>query len=229
MNPFFPHTFSAGLSPGALSRPAGGIVIVQSPPGVTTDDGSAGLTGNFGVPVTAGNSVFAFISHTDGSFNTPPETTDGVLASLTQDVVAYGVVQGYVYHAHNLSGGQTGVYFALEEAQRASMQIIEVSGLADAAAEDTAADSATADTLAIGTITPTSPNNLLVAIFAFDADSEVVTPPAGWTLLDARQGGASVWQYVYYKIQTSAVADNPTIVLDRSVNIAGAAAAFGGA
>jgi hypothetical protein len=132
------------------------------------------------------------------------------------------------YKTNDVGGGSTGVTVTFNDPARANNIIAEYSGLADAAAEDTATNTATSTTLAIGTITPTSANNLLTAIFAFNANVTVVTPPTGWTLVDARQGGSSVWQYVYEKIQTSADASNPTIVLSGSADIAGAAAAFGG-
>lgn len=210
---------------------SGGIALVQSASG-TTADGSAGLTVNFGVPVTAGNSVLSFPSIGDNNnLSVAPTLVGGGASVLSQvaidDTRGWGSV--FTYKKTNVTGGETGVTFSSNEAVRANNIIAEYSGLADAAAEDTATNTATSTTLAIGTITPTSANNLLTAIFAFDADVTVVTPPAGWTLVDARQGGASVWQYVYQKIQTSADASNPTIVLSGSADIAGAAAAFGGA
>ncbi len=292
---------------------AGGIALVQSASG-TTADGSAGLTVNFGVPCTAGNSVLALISYFDAADSNPTvDAVGGGAGSLVADVqVGQGTpTRTGIFRDANVTGGETGISLVTSEVVRANNIIAEYSGLADAAAEDTATNTATSTTLAIGTITPTSANNLLTAIFAFNADvtavgiandvlvtgigagvytcrgqsngrpyfsllgepdnevtnaisygneitdtwsiwgvggspdnnatttgealpwqaswtGSTVTEIPGWELVGTRTGGASVYEYVYEKIQTTATPSNPTIVLSGSADIAGAGACFGG-
>jgi hypothetical protein len=323
--PTTPTELNIALYPAPT--PAGGIALVQSASG-TTADGSAGLPVSFGVPCTAGNSVLSFPSWDD--------TAEGDLADITlvgggaealQNVAQTSAQPANpgIHKRTNVAGGETGALIQTADTVRANNIIAEYSGLADAVAEDTATSSATSTTLAIGTITPTSANNLLTAIFAFNADvtavgiandvlvsgagtaavngtytysgmghlgsgsdkpyynltgtnpelsaitwdadsnqwkvfSEVgqlpytstngdvplpwdaifaveegdspaptVTEIPGWELVGTRTGGSSVWEYVYARIQSTATPQNPTIVLSGSCDIAGAAAAFGGA
>jgi hypothetical protein len=313
--PTTPTTLNIALYPPPT--PAGGIALVQSASG-TTADGSAGLTVNFDVPVTAGNSVIALISCPILSEPYPSSSLQCVgggeeSLNLIVQINPDPGVAARIFSANALAGGETGVTFTPDLAVRANNIIAEYSGLADAAAEDTATNTATSTTLAIGTITPTSANNLLTAIFAFNADvtavgiandvlvtgigagvytcrgddgdhvfynllgqptngpneeaiycvyytggawnvtgsdggtlntaittgdtfpydaswtGSTVTEIPGWELVGTRTGGSSVWEYVYQKIQTTATPSNPTIVLSGSADIAGAAAAFGGA
>jgi hypothetical protein len=296
---------------------AGGIALVQSASG-TTADGTLMPTVSFPSPITDGNAVFALISFASGSV--VEVTFNGGQMSLVDEIAGTGVTVQIWAKTAETSGSD--LTFTNSAAVRTSAQILEVSGLADAPAESTAVNTATSTTLAIGTITPTSANNLLTAIFAFNADVTAVgiandvlvsgagtaaangtytyrgqangyayfnlvgqpdsptesaianngdptwyilaangdqlyvgtpeTPIAfpwldtfttlggdapapavaeipGWELVGTRTGGSSVWEYVYEKIQTTATPSNPTIVLSGSCDIAGAAAAFGGA
>lgn len=131
---------------------------------------------NCSAPVTAGNSVIALISFDSaGGFDEQPTLIGG---GAEQILNFNPVINGGIYvnqaYVHNVAGGSTGASFTLDAAVRANNLIAEYSGLADAAAEDTATSTATSTTLAIGTITPTSANNLLTAIFAFNADVTAV-------------------------------------------------------
>ncbi len=206
--------------------------LVQSASG-TTADGSAGMTVNFGVPVTAANSVLSFISWDDTNdqgLASTPGLLGGGAEGLTQSILSGNATTPVcaIYKVNNVAGGETGCSYSTTDTVRASNIIAEYSGLADAAAESTATNFDTSDRLTIGTIEPTSANNLLVAVFGFNADVTVVTPPVGWTLVAVRTGGASVWQYVYARVQSTATPQNPTIALSGSADIAGAGACFGG-
>lgn len=160
-----------------LQAPAAGIALVQSASG-TTGDGSAGLTVNFGVPVTAANSVLSFISFDNTAENGLNAVTcvGGGAEVLGQEASEDAQLPNIarIYAATSVAGGETGVAYDANDPIRTSNIIAEYSGLADAPAESTATSSATSTTLAIGTITPTSANNLLTAIFAFNADVTAV-------------------------------------------------------
>lgn len=214
---------------GLGAAPAGGIAVVQTASG-TTADGSAGLTVNFGVPVTAGNSVIALISREDSSFASAPAT-----AMIVQALDLVATVQGpedvfvaAIYSLNNTAGDATGVTFITNGAVRALMTILEVSGLADAAAEATGTGSGAGEEPATSNITPTSANNLLVAVFAFSGNG-YTSGPAGWTRIGTGTGGASVWQESAYLIQSAATTQEGVIVLDNVYDYAAAGAAFGGA
>ena len=235
MNPFFPHTFSAGLSPGALSRPSGGIAIVQSAAG-TTADGSGGLTVNFGVPVTAGNSVIALVSYAIDATPGPIALVGGGAGALSEDVAQFApgdIFTASVWYIHNATGGETGVFGDFGEPVRTSMQIIEVSGLADAAAESTNTNSGNGDNVSFNTVTPVSAANLIVGIGAYARADENYSsgPSVPFTRLGTGAGGASVWQEVVYAIQSVATpqSGNMSIQTVNENDYATANAAFGGA
>lgn len=211
----------------------GGIALVQSASG-TTADGSAGLTVNFGVPVTAGNSVIALISReaTGGGFGTPSAVGGSGLTFVADspfDGSTFGVAIAYL---HTLSGGETGIEWTTT-AVRASMQILEVSGLADAADEDTSTNTVNDGTLLnFNEVTPISASNLIVAIGAYSNGSFASGSTSPFTRLGTGTGGGSVLQEAVYAIQSSAAAQssNMDITLDGEPDFqATAVAVFGAA
>lgn len=229
------------LSPrGSSVFSTGGIALVQSASG-TTVDGSAGLTVNFGVPVTAGNSVIALISYDNA------EDPTGVLAfhlvgggavDINSQVVASNgtalATQIGLAYGGQVVGGETGAIYSTTLAVRASMTILEFSGLANAAAQNTSARSdAGQDYLRFNEVTPNSPANLIIGIGAYaNATSDYLSgPQSPFTRIGTGVGGASVWQEVVYAIQESDTpqSENMWIYLNSSHDTATAAAAFGGA
>lgn len=228
------------LSPrGSSVFSTGGIALVQSASG-TTADGSAGLTVNFGVPVTAGNSVLSFISFdytSEDGFAVVPALVGGGGAELDiqVDVAAPGnVAKAYILSKGNVAGDETGVQFFTVVAVRASMTILEFSGLANAAAQNTSARSdAGQDYLRFNEVIPNSPANLIIGIGAYaNATSDYLSgPQSPFTRIGTGVGGASVWQEVVYAIQESDTpqSENMWIYLNSSHDTATAAAAFGGA
>lgn len=150
-----------------VTVPAGGIALVQSASG-TAADGSAGLTVNFGVPVTAGNSVLAFTSRESlGGGYGDPTMVGGDAAGLT---AVTGAVDGNSFQAridyiHNLISGETGVTWTNAAAVRVSMTAIEVSGLADTALIDTDTNTGTGSLASLTGLTGTG---ACFAIFAVE-------------------------------------------------------------
>lgn len=222
-NPFFRVLLGQGAS--------GEITIVQSASG-TTADGSNVLTVNFDVPVTAGNSVIALCSWGDNDALDSIACVGGGAEPLTiidSDVPGAGFNIN-IATANNIAGGETGVVMDTFGSVRADLQILEVSGLADAAAEDTASDSGEdTDAVTAGAITPTSSDNIIFLLGAINEDQFTSTPPTGFTLLETSVGGASVWQQTAYKIQSAADAQSPVMTLKGAANFAACAAVFGGA
>jgi hypothetical protein len=135
-----------------------------------------------------------------------------------------------IYAIHGVVGGETGVFFALDSAVRANLTILEFSGLADAAAEDTDTASSTGTEPAMNGLTPISPDNLSVAVLAYAnaADDYAGGPTAGWTRIGTGVGGASVFQEVAILIQSAADAASTGWALNNADAYAIAAAAFGG-
>lgn len=223
----------------SVASGGGGIALVQSASG-TTADGSAGLTVSFGVPVTAGNSVITLISFdtSTGAEIVDDEVKfaggagiDFVIASSVTDVL-----DAQQWKKTNASGGQTGCLYTLTEAVRASMTILEFSGLANAAAEDTSTNSGSSAVLSFGEISPTSANNLIVGIGAYSNATQeyFVGPDAPFTRVGTGVGGASVWQEVEYAIQAAATPQESLMLIYLSDggdprDFATAATAFGGA
>lgn len=225
-----PRTASYGDRPSS-----GGISIVQSASG-TTADGSAGLTVNFPVPLTAGSSVIAFISFNNVSdpttFNTFPQLVGGGGQIVDNEAgpSANGTALAVTIHrAGNVTGGETGITFSIDPPVRASLQVIEVRGLADAAAEDTATNSG--DTGASLPLTGLAGTGLSVIGWAAAVGSDLFIPAtltAGWTSLGA-VGGATVYQFAAYKIGTVADVDTTDVGTFEDNAFAVAGAAFGGA
>lgn len=206
---------------------SGGIALVQSASG-TTADGSAGLTVSFGVPVTAGNSVIALISlANDGDVAVDPSLVGGgggYLESITSEYNASADFFIAVKGSHDVASGVTGVTTTLNIAVRASMQILEFSGLADAAATDT--DTASANTATPG-VAGLSGNGIAIIISAYANATSAYSsgPSGGYTRIGTGTGGASVYQESYYLIGAAGAS---TITLSGALDTASAGAAFGG-
>ena len=210
------------------NAPAGGIAIVQSASD-TTANGGAGLTVNFGVPVTAGNSVIALMSFDDSTdVGTNSPTLVGGVDVFTANVEVGLVTSTYagIFSALNRGGGETGVNVVVGGAVRASMQILEVSGLADAAAFATNTDSGTANTLHTGTFDNTGHiTSLIIGIIASDY-ADMTAMGASLTPVGGVVGGASVYQTVGYFITSTEEAAIEGTSVGSSSNFAGAIAGF---
>ena len=217
-------------TPPVVSNSAPALVQYSA---ATTADGSAGLTVSFPVPVTAGNSVIAFISF-DGTgdvvLSVSPHAIGG--ASLNEVILNTDVpaAQNGIYCLPVAAGGETGVGFTTTGAVRASMQIIEVSGLADAAAEDVSTNSGNSGTPSTGSVTPTSASNLVVALAATadpDGFTAGFTEPPFTNVINV--GASPVIQAMGYTIQSSATAQSPEAELVNGGDWAASAIALGAA
>lgn len=130
-----------------------------------------------------------------------------------------------IWNLHNVASGVTGVTFAVDSAVRASMQLAEFSGVADAAATDTDTNSATSATASVAGL---SGDGLGVVIFAVANATNPFnegTLTAGWTSLGVT-GGNGVWQMSAYKIDAIGAV---SVTLTGSLDWAGAGSVFAAA
>lgn len=217
-------------------RPSGGIQIIQTA-SATTPDGSAGLTVNFPVPLTAGSQLFAFISWDTESVLVNAHLVDGGATPLSSVVVSEAgtsLFDAAIYSTIEndpVTGGETGITVTFSASFRADLQVIEVAGLADAAAEDTASiadNSGLGGQAGLPAFSNTTPTALAVAIGAWNTNAYISGPNAGWTRIGTGTGGASVWQEAAYKIVAAAGEQTANWDLGAGADYALAGAVFGG-
>jgi len=180
--------------------------------------------------ITAGNSVIDLISWDDSAvsgLNPVPTFVGGGAGVL--DLVIDPQYTGFgnvaIYKKNNVAGGETGVTYATVEAVRASMQGVEFSGLANAAATDTDTNSGTSATASLAGL---SGDGLAVVIFAAANATNPFnegTLTAGWTSLGVT-GGNGVWQMSAYRIDG---ANAVSVGLTGSLDWASAGAVFAAA
>lgn len=229
-------------SGGIFTRPsAGDITILQGYPvpiAGTTEDGSVGLTVNFPVPLTAGDKVIAFVSADGENFLvTDPVLVGGGAHPLSQTIGGAfpgdtAILSIYALTQPPAAGGETGVYIITNDAVRANLQVIVVSGLADEAAEDTASNFGNSNTMNPGEVTPISAVNLIVGMGAYARPTQDYAsgPTAPFVRIGTGIGGDGVWQEAFFAIQALATNQeaNMNVGLAHPLDWAGAAAAFGG-
>ena len=184
---------------------------------------------NCSAPVTAGNSVIALVSlddSGDGGFDQAPIQVGGGDTVLDLEVQEGGATATRVgiFSNHNVSSGITGIALDTAQAVRASMQILEVSGLADAVATDT--DTASGNTATPGVAGLTG-NGLAIIISAYANATSAYSsgPSGGFTRIGTGTGGASVYQESYYLIGAAGAS---TITLSGALDTASAGAVVGG-
>lgn len=217
------------LNQWKAATPSGSQLVQQKT--ATAADGSAGVTATFDVPLTAGNSVIAFVSEIDGvGTDGGPVLVGGGAESLDLDISSSTTgAQVYIFHVHDIAGGETAItVFADGLPVRLSICAIEVSGLANSVAEDTDIASALASaTVTTPSVTPTSTNNLVVAVGGWTSNNYSTGPTNGFTRLTPTGGGAA-WQEAAYIIQAAATAKSTGWGLTVGINWASAVCAFGG-
>jgi hypothetical protein len=219
---------------GINSRPsAGGISVVQSK-SITTDDGSADLRASFDTPVTAGNSILALISWDDPSIDglsQGPITVGGIGQDL--DFVAnVGDVPlpAAIYSLMNSLGGHTGITYTTPNPVRANLTILEVSGLANAAAEDTSSAFGSGPDMAPEPISPIGVPCLAVYVEAYSSPFNVFDsgPSQGFTRIGTGIGGAYIFQESGFLIAEVDDTLNPVTSLTGIYDWAAVSAVFRG-
>lgn len=181
--------------------------------------------------ILAGNAVVAAISFDNGSGD--GLSVDPVLipsGTLTRDVFAENGVQVDIWERLNVAGGETGITFSTNDHVRASMQVLEVSGLANAAVEDTQSGLGAGTTAALDApIVPDSAKNFLTFSVSADVDISSGTAPVGWTEATPPGGigGSPVFQRTFTLIQSAATSQNPTMTIPSAAWTAVAAARGG--
>ena len=178
-------------------------------------------------PVTAGNTVVAWISAT-ADLQMSPTCIGGGAVEL--DVVVQAVFNpgAQIWKKSNVAGGETGISLSLQEPARANLHIAEFSGVADAAAFATNTASGTANGLVTGNLDNTGHAiSLIVGIIASN-DSGMTTMGGGGELVAIGDvvGGASVYQTAGYVITSTEDAGWSGESLASGADYAGAIAGF---
>lgn len=220
---------------GALQQvlAAGGakpIAFVQQAVGTTADgrDTNATLSSAAGANVT----IIACISYLDTATVTVPPAFNAV--TMTQVVGALSTTTGVttdIYYLHGVTGG-TELHYELDLIVRASVNVSEWTGIANAVEQDVSTGRGTSTSMSIvpATQDPTSVSNLVVGIGAYsNATSAYSSGPSNSFTRLTTTGGASVFQEAGYLIRTtdhSAVTS--VVTLGSSLTWAGCSASFGG-
>ncbi len=207
------------------SYPAGStapsIVLVQQK---TATASSTSLSGSFNTPLTAGNSIIAVLSNNQGDpYNSVAVGAESL--SLVKTIAASGAKA--IYAKHNVTGGETGFSLNIDDPGRINAIFMEFSGLKNQAAESTNNNSGVASsTVTIGSVTPTSANNLIIGGGFWTVNDYSSGPTNGFTRA-TNVGGTGQFQEVAYLIQSAATANSTGWGLTAGINWEAVIAAFG--
>lgn len=177
--------------------------------------------------ITAGNQVLVGVSFDSAAGIDTATFVGGSAGALTlvpdSQVTNAGIRTAW--YRGTAAGGETGVQFITDSAVRISIQAMEFSGLANAAATDTDTNSGTSATASLAGL---SGDGLAVVIFAAANATNPFnegTLTAGWTSLGVT-GGNGVWQMSAYRIDG---ANAVSVGLTGSLDWASAGAVFAAA
>lgn len=189
-----------------------------------------------GDAIQTGNAVVAAISFDNTGdptdYDVAPHLLEGGAEVLDDDIFdhRFDLVGANIRSVTGAAGGETSLAYSLIPAVRTSVQVIEVSGLADAPPEDAQSGSGTGTTASLSApIAPDSAKNFLTFSVAADVDISGATAPVGWTETSPPGGigGDAVYMRTFTLIQAAPTSQNPTMAIP-SAGWTAVAAAFGG-